>query len=480
MRAWVSAVAILCSISSALADPADYSRVVAFGDSLQDNGNLFKNSGGLSPQSPPYDQRFSNGPTWIELVSAAPLALNHSLSSNPSSSMNNYWGGSGFSSGPYNVTGNVNAAVGGAQTTGDVPTLLGFSIPAVDTQINSFLSHGGSFGANDLVSVQGGANNFFNGNFNATQIAASDAANVDLAAKNGAKTVLVSNLPDVGQTPAYYGGPFAGVGTSLAQSYNTTLNQDVQALASSKYPGVNFVQMDWYSALNVIIANPAAFGFTNLHTACVQKDLGGNITSVCSNPNTYLFWDDVHPTEAAQQLLARYADLLLSTEETGKAMSALGQVALSNRLDASDIIFRRGATPGADKPGGLYAEVIGSTASFNGTNTTTYGATGYNYSLGGVRAGFDANSGPVSFGSALAYQTGSLSGDALGANLATTQIDAYALRRFSPFFVGVEGGVSWNSYYKTTKLSFFGDPMLYGIKGSFTEEDLPKHLEDLY
>ncbi len=438
----------MCSIAPALADPSDYSRNIAFGDSLQDNGNLYALSFGTSPLSPPYyNGRFSNGPTWIELLS------NPAYSSNPAaSSMNAFWA-TGL------TTGNVNAAVGGA---GTVPGSSLNPVPDVQTQINTFIGFGGKFGPNDLVSVQGGANDFFQF-FTLTPpasvpallpgasvtIANRDASNIGLVIADGAKTVLVSNLPNLGATPSFNGSATtAQAGLLATVTYNTALNADVQALAALN-PKVNLIQMDWSAALNVLLAHPSAYGFSNITDPCF------NGVTVCSNPNAYLFWDDVHPTEAAQELLARYAALLLSTEETGKAVSALSQVGLSNRLDASDIIFRRGAAPAAEKPGGLYAEVIGSTASFGGVNTPTYGSTAYDYSLAGVRAGFDSSAGPISFGSALGYQTGSLSGHALSADLSTTQIDAYALTRFSGLFAGVEGGVSWSNYDKIVRQTGF-------------------------
>ena len=109
----------------------------------------------------------------------------------------------------------------------------------------------------------------------------------------------------------------------------------------------------------------------------------------------------------------------------------------------------------ARRPGGLYAEVIGQTASFNGTDFSTFGGTGFDYSLGGVRAGFDANSGPIAFGTALAYQAGNLSGHALNSDLSTTQIDAYALSRLSVFFAGIEGGASFNDYSKIRRNTGF-------------------------
>ena len=44
-------------------------KMVVFGDSLSDNGNLYEYMKHQLPVSPPYFQgRFSNGPVWVELV----------------------------------------------------------------------------------------------------------------------------------------------------------------------------------------------------------------------------------------------------------------------------------------------------------------------------------------------------------------------------------------------------------------------------
>ena len=453
MRILTFMSACVCLTSAAMADPSDYNRVVAFGDSLSDNGNFYKNLGIGYPPSPPYyNGRFSNGPTWIELLS------NGAKSTNPDSSMNSFWKTPVFSE-PYDNGGashNVNAAIGGAETQG------GLLLPSVEDEINEFRASGGILGPRDLVSVQGGANDFFNFFKGASptpqqittfaiETGTSEASNIALAIGYGARTILVSNLPSLGATPNFIAqGPLAEQGGLLATIvYNQTLNQATQQLAALN-PNVNLVQMDWYSAFNVIRANPGAFGFTDVTHACFENPNCNQATA-----QGYLFWDGVHPTEAGHQLLARYGALLLSTDEAGYAVSALGQVALSTRLDASDIIFRRGLAPFGQTPGGLYVEAIGQTASFNGTNFATYGGTGYDYSLGGVRAGFDANSGPIAFGAALAYQTGNLSGHALSSDLGTTQIDAYALSRLSVFFAGIEGGASFDDYSKIRRTTGF-------------------------
>src|SRR5262249_7771435 len=158
-----------------------------------------------------------------------------------------------------------------------------------------------------------------------------EASNIDLAINAGAKTILVSNLPSLGATPSANGNPATALGGSFASAvYNATLDQATKQLAAA-HPDVNLVQMDWLAALNVVIANPKAFGFTNVTDACILTPSCASATKDVQNQ--FLFWDTVHPTEGGHELLARYAALLLSTEETGKAVGALGQVALTTRLE---------------------------------------------------------------------------------------------------------------------------------------------------
>ena len=51
--------------------------------------------------------------------------------------------------------------------------------------------------------------------------------------------------------------------------------------------------------------NPGAYRFTNVMQPCLV-----GLTPL-SNPNQYLFWDDIHPTTAADQILAaRFANVV--------------------------------------------------------------------------------------------------------------------------------------------------------------------------
>ena len=65
------------------------------------------------------------------------------------------------------------------------------------------------------------------------------------------------------------------------------------------------------SLFNQAIANPAAFGLTNVTDSAAPGlepgDSSYNTGQIVSNPNQYLFWDDLHPTATVHAELAQYA-----------------------------------------------------------------------------------------------------------------------------------------------------------------------------
>ena len=416
-------------VGQAQAGADDYDRVASFGDSLSDNGNLDAASSGAQPGSAYFEGRFSNGPTFAEL-----LAGDADFASG-ASSQQRFWGPL-FSINPATVNGDVNLAVGGANTEGG-------GVPSVEVQINAFRAVGGQFGTNDLVTLLAGANDLFAADLDAgvaADAAEAQSRNVSALLAAGARTIVVANLPNLGATPRYNGDAGkAQDGLTATNIFNGILDTNVEALAAAN-PQANLVQADLQGVLNIVIANPEAFGFTNVTQACLGSGPGG---SVCANPNQFLFFDPVHPTAAGHFLLAEFIDLLLSTDEQGAAVAPLGEVTVSERLEASDILFRR-AVPlmWSHEPGGLYAEIIGQYGSGSGGG----GGSDFDYQLGGIRVGFDARRDGFIFGGALAYLAGDVSGRSLSADANTAQADAYVLYQFTPFFIGAEGGVSFTDF----------------------------------
>lgn len=111
----------------------------------------------------------------------------------------------------------------------------------------------------------------------------------------GADTILVPGMADLGQTPAFLaqGSVAAAQASAFTDGFNAAL---VAALAA--FPtGVEY--FDTASLLRSVVSDPAVYGFTNADTPCFDG------VAVCADPNQYLFFDDFHPTTAAHALIAQ-------------------------------------------------------------------------------------------------------------------------------------------------------------------------------
>ncbi len=70
-------------------------------------------------------------------------------------------------------------------------------------------------------------------------------------------------------------------------------------------------RLDVASLFSQAIANPAAFGLTNVTNSAAPGlepgDSSYNTSQIVANPNQYLFWDDLHPTQTVHAELAQFA-----------------------------------------------------------------------------------------------------------------------------------------------------------------------------
>ena len=134
------------------------SQIVAFGDSLIDTGNVFAATG--QPPAPYFDGRFSNGPIWVEYLA----------------------GRLGIAAPTPSLSGGTDYAWGGAETG------FGLSVggtPNINSQVATFLA-GNTLSATQLVVIDGGANDFFNGQTDPSVPVANLAAAISaLAAREG-------------------------------------------------------------------------------------------------------------------------------------------------------------------------------------------------------------------------------------------------------------------------------------------------------
>lgn len=131
---------------------------------------------------------------------------------------------------------------------------------------------------------------------------------------NGARYVVVNNLPDVAQTPAGRSMPADTqvLMAAMAQAFNAQLSS-----ALSAETGVLLV--DVYALTQQAAANPSAFGLTNVTDTACDLTVGKNALGsslVCNGTNLkagdvsrYAYADDVHPTPYF------YAQLATQVEE---------------------------------------------------------------------------------------------------------------------------------------------------------------------
>lgn len=424
----VAAAAAMASAASA----QSYSRLVVFGDSLSDNGNLYAISG--QPTSPPYYQgRFSNGPVFTELL--------------------------GFNAGRYTagapVTGSVNYAFGGART--DSSALP----PGMRNQLLAYTSAGGTFGANDLVSILGGANNIFQavpaaavspnptGAIKPVALAAATDINfiVNSVAAAGAGTILVSNLPNLALTPQFNqgaGAPAAPLADYAGTQFNGALLDSLMVTAAAN-PGSNIILMDIYKIGATLSNNPGSFGLTNVRDACF------NGVTVCASPGTYLYWDSVHPTATGHQLLARLATDYLYYGDIGAQSTVQAETAFRQREDLLDLSSeglsgRAGWEAGTHLTFGAIADSVEIDA--RGPVAAT-DATGW-----GIRAGLDhVMSDSTRMGFTATYRTAEVEAGAMAFDVESFAFDAFAGWRSGSMFVNATVGGSIDQYDDITRVT---------------------------
>ena len=317
-----AAAALTLAAASAVAGAASaqtYTRLVVFGDSLSDNGNLFAVTGGAAPASPPYFQgRFSSGVVFTELL--------------------------GFNAGRYAagapVTGSINYAFGGSRT--DTIATPG---PGMRSQLALYQGAGGVFGARDLVTVLGGANNIFqalpaagasanpSGSIAPVSIAAAGDINfmVNTIAGAGAGTILVVNLPKLSLTPQFRNTPAAPLADFAVTTFNGALFTGLTTTAAAR-PGSNIILMDLFKIGDTIAGDPQAFGVTNITDPCFNQIA----MTVCSNPNDYFYFDGVHPTATGHRILAMLANDYLYYGDAGAQTAVQGETTYRQREEMSD------------------------------------------------------------------------------------------------------------------------------------------------
>lgn len=303
-----------------------YDNLVIFGDSLSDVGNI--------PSTNPLSDagRWSNGLVWNEYL-AGLLGV-----SVPQKSSN-------YSSGESISAGNTNFANAGALSHADSPIDPG--IYSVNLQIDSsqvtenpvgFNRYGANFGADDLVAIWGGANDWIlspEKTMDYALVAAQAAANamsdnVEALLNYGAKNLVIINLPDISNTPRFEGEQPAHLESkTYSQTFNQLYSEKISEI-KAEHSDVNFFIIDIETILNEILENYESYGFEHLYDTLSNAGEGADASK-------YIFFDDIHPTTHTHEIIAQaIASQIVVPEPATYAiyigLLALGVAIFSRRL----------------------------------------------------------------------------------------------------------------------------------------------------
>lgn len=271
----------------------------AFGDSLTDTGNLFFLSGGVVPPSPPYfNGRFSDGPVWIEgLANRLGLMIDFNTPVFVDALANN-------------------RAIAGAFTGYDGESAPGLGVLS---QVDLFLTTVGSVQPDDLVVIWAGANDyFFTDTLPPEAVGNLVQAVTDLALMANARRFVVPNLPSLGETPlgklVLTPEQAAGL-NALTTFHNSALAESMSEL--EEVLDVEIAVVNVNAAFAEVIKRQKLFGYDNVTTPCLiqQQDGTRPPTGACGfdpiDSTGTLFWDLIHPTGSAHELLAAFTHATL-------------------------------------------------------------------------------------------------------------------------------------------------------------------------
>jgi thermolabile hemolysin len=126
---------------------------------------------------------------------------------------------------------------------------------------------------------------------------------------NGAREMIVGNLPNLGRTPAFIGTPpgYTNYVDSKVALFNAALASGASNVMQ-RSPGLRVYLQDNNTLLNAVLSAPATYGFTVITNGALEDS---NLTdkSFTGPGAEYVFWDLIHPTTKLHGMTAGAAFL---------------------------------------------------------------------------------------------------------------------------------------------------------------------------
>lgn len=466
-RALLGATALAAASIAAPASAQHVDEIIAFGDSLADDGNLFQ----ILPVVPPTalqtypTGRFTGGSNYIDTLSQlldAPVR---------------------------------NFAIGGALTNNT--NTNGAGLPGFTTEWNAFLAGntlggvfpGGktTFDENDLVTISIGGNDartYQTGNASlgipagtlagapaaATASVAAATAGMNALVAAGAPTISYLALntafaPEIAASPS---------GQAIRTAFANTFNAGIQTtLAGYAANGVIVHYLDASVVLQTVAANLSAYGLTNAGPCPVAQ--ATQCVSDSNFANQFIFYvDGLHPTSRTSAILAQYVATQLQAPLTLEAPSELGLDTarqfgrtLSSRVDL-------GSPRDGDVAEGMKVFLVGD--SFSHDVKADEGSDKFDIDGVGITAGVEYGFGTGTVGIAGNYSRPRAK---FVSNIARDEADSFQIGGFGGFaiaggFAQAYLGYGWDSHdlkragvVEGMRADPDGDHWLAGAKGGY-------------
>jgi len=264
-----------------------YSRIFVFGDSFSSTTKTWELTNQTWPISPPnYQGRFSNGKIWVEFLQQL---LNIPIES---------------------------LAYGGATTNnsfvqGYTGAYANISVPSVVDQIYQLFSRPNLTLILDpfaVFVVEGGSNDFYySPNVNGSQVAFSTVSNMETLYSLGARRFFVPNIGPLHLQPYYLQLDDITLLNSILE-HNAALVFNIRAFRR-RHPDANVVEWNFYDAFWQVYTKPFLYGYLNINSPCINSTSYYNMTqyTLCTSPDTYIFWDQFHFTSSVHNWMAQNA-----------------------------------------------------------------------------------------------------------------------------------------------------------------------------
>lgn len=414
-RLAITAAATILALQAPGATAQVFGNIYFFGDSLTDGGAF----GGLGPLPPGARFTVDNAPNHADYLAAA-LGLQSvaTNSANPATSQS----GNNFAQGGARSEEVGNAGPGGLEIR-DLPTQISDHLARTGGRADGNAVYFVWSGGNDIPAA---AATPATAQATAAASATALAMQLGLLKARGANLIIAPNLPAFGNTPAAFyavidalpasdatkaalrsatGSILRNGPTLEAASQQARVNQALQMLASSltgqtsgptfeatlgqlttgyatarsalntlsQYynltadgalmaSGANVIRADTQTLFAEVLANPAAFGLSNVTGSACPAGVSSLIcTSADVNGNErYLFADDRHPSPATHRILGEYFASFLNAARFAEVVTAAPQGMVQGARQALDARYR--TLDGAMRPAGavdVYASVTG-------------------------------------------------------------------------------------------------------------------------